>query len=451
MQFVWKYIDDLVGKGLEWTIIAQLLFYVSATMVPLALPLAVLLSSLMTFGNLGEHFELVAMKSAGISLQKVMRPLAITAIIISIFAFFFSNNVLPLANLKMGSLLFDVKEQKPALNIKEGIFYNGIDDFVIKVGSKDKDGQTIHDVMIYDHRKHNGNNNLTIARTGKMLMTKDKRYMIFTLSDGCNYEELVDDRAKKNTRPMVRTNFKEEYRRFDLSAFQFSKTNEEFFKDNYQMMNLKQLEASADSQKTDLHKMRSEFSQKFTKNYFFYSTIDSTKLQKSDTIPALEGDLLTGLSKVDRMMAIETALAQARNIKQSIDFSTENFQTRERFLIRYDIEWHRKFTLSIACLVLFLVGASLGAIIRKGGFGLPIVVSVLFFILFHIVSITSEKFVREGVIPAWEGMWIASIIFLPVGIYLTIKATSDSKLFDSDVYAKLFEFIYKRIRKQKKA
>ena len=181
MQFLWKYVDDLVGKGLEWHVILQLLFYASATFVPLALPLAILLSSLMTFGNMGEHFELVALKSSGISLQKFMRPLIIMVVVICLLAFFFSNYILPIANLKMGSLLYDVREQKPALNIKEGVFYKGIENYVIKVGKKDSDGEGIHQIMIYDHSQRMGNINLTYAESGRMKTTDDKKYLVFTL------------------------------------------------------------------------------------------------------------------------------------------------------------------------------------------------------------------------------------------------------------------------------
>ena len=222
MQFLWKYIDDFVGKGLEWYIIAQLMFYVSATFVPMALPLAVLLSSLMTFGNLGEKYELTAIKAAGISLRSVMKPLVVISILISVFAFYFSNNVMPYANLKFRSLLYDVQSKKPAVNIQEGVFYNGIDGFIIKIGKKDSDGINIHNVMIYNHSKRMGNTNLTLARSGKMELTPDNRFLIFTLYDGSNYEEDLSSQENMLKRPLTRTTFKEEYRRFDLSAFAFS-------------------------------------------------------------------------------------------------------------------------------------------------------------------------------------------------------------------------------------
>lgn len=240
MQFLWKYIDDLVGKGLDPYIIIKLMVYVSVTLVPLALPLSLLLSSIMTFGNLAEHFELTACKSAGLSLQRIMRPLTITAVAICLTAFYFSNYVLPVANLKMNALLYDVRQQKPALLIKEGIFYNGIDGYSIRIGKKDSDGKTIEDIMIYDHTENRGNTKMILAERGKMAMSDDERYLLLTLYKGSSYEE-QENRGAKITRPLLRTEFEEELVRFDLNSFKMTRTNEQLFKDNYQMLNLWQL------------------------------------------------------------------------------------------------------------------------------------------------------------------------------------------------------------------
>ena len=218
MQFLWKYIDDLVGKGLEWYVIMKLLFFASSTFVPMALPLAILLSSLMTFGNLGEHYELVTMKAAGVSLFRIMRSLVLVSILISGLAFYFSNIILPKANLKFLSLLFDVREKKLAFNLREGVFYNGIDGFVIRVGKKDADGNTIRDVMVYDHTKHMGNVSMTVAEWGKMELSADKRYLVFKLNNGYNYEERIDLRRNEITRPFQRTKFTEQNQMFDLSG-----------------------------------------------------------------------------------------------------------------------------------------------------------------------------------------------------------------------------------------
>lgn len=445
MQWLWKYIDDLVGKGLEWTIVAQLLFWASTTMIPLALPLAILLSSIMTFGNIGEHYELVALKASGISLQRIMTPLIVLTCCLCISAFYFSNNLLPYANLKMGSLLYDVKEQKPALSIKEGIFYNGIDGYVIKVGKKDPDGVTVYNIMIYDHTARMGNISLTVAEKGKMEMTADKRYLIFSLSSGINYYEKTDSRSASSNHPLQRTKFKEEIRRFDLSGFAFNKTNEEFFKDNYQMMNIGQLKMTSDSLNIKLELAKDEYTKNTRNNFYFFNTQykDSTI---TDTSKALTGIFLSNFDKDEKVKIVDKALNMARGIKDHIFYNNEDLQARKKFIIRHEIEWHRKFTLSIACLVLFFIGAPLGAIIRKGGFGLPIVVSIIFFVMFHVVSFTFEKMVRESVLPVYQGMWMPSFLFLPLGIFLTFKATSDSTLFDTNAYLTLIKRLLLKIK-----
>ena len=263
MQFLWKYIDDLVGKGLDFITVAQLLFYASVTFVPMALPLAILLASLMTMGNLGENYELVAAKSSGISFRKIMMPLVFLSVFISGLAFYFSNQVLPVANLKMFSLLFDVTEQKPALNIQEGVFYKDIDGYVIKVGEKDRDGQTIHRVLIYDHSQFTENNSVTIAESGTMVTSEDKRTLVFTLYNGTNYTEPRNNRQSLTRRPLQRIHFKEEQIRFDLSSFAMNRTDEELFKEHYQMMNLKQLNKSVDSLRTDRSEKTNEISDAF--------------------------------------------------------------------------------------------------------------------------------------------------------------------------------------------
>ncbi len=283
MQFLWQYIDDLVGKGLEWYIIAELLFYASFTFVPLALPLAILLSSLMTFGNLGEHYELVAMKSSGISLRTIMKPMIIMSILISGFAFYFSNNVLPVANLKFKSLLYDVRKKKLAVNIKEGIFYNDMEDYIIRVGKKGKDGKSIYKVMIYNHTGRWGNTDVTVADSGFMESTPDGRYLIFTLYDGYNYQDKLDQKDSKKTTPFQRTFFKTQQRKFDLSAFELNRTNEDLFKNNYQMLNIRQLDYFIDSLGTSIRKRRSNLAQNFPRNYKAYLNLDSTYKPGSDT------------------------------------------------------------------------------------------------------------------------------------------------------------------------
>ena len=433
MQFLWKYIDDLVGKGLDWIIIFKLMIYVSVTLVPLALPLSLLISSIMTFGNMAEHFELTAFKSAGVSLQKVMRPLVFSAIAISFLAFYFSNYVLPVANLKMNALLYDVRQQKPALLIKEGIFYNGIDGYSIKIGKKEKDGKTIQDVMIYDHSENRGNTKLILAESGKMAMSDDERYLLLTLYKGSSFEEL-ENKPGKNSRPLMRTEFDEQLVRFDLSSFKMTRTNEQLFKDNYQMLNLRQLSYSSDSIENRLKVRRLEL----FKTLLTSTSIDSGKNQSLRKTSFHKNNFLENFAPDRRGLIASNALYAARNIKSITDDNIMDKEIKTKSLAKHQIEWQRKFTLSFACLILFFIGAPLGAIIRKGGLGMPIVVSIIFFVIYHVISISGEKFAREGVIPVWKGMWLSSIILLPVGIFLTYKATTDSALFDIEAYKKLF-------------
>ncbi len=433
MMFIFKYIDDFVGKGIDARILSELFFYFSLTTIPMALPLAILLSSLMTFGNLGEHFELTAMKSSGLSLQKIMAPLIFTTVCLSVGAFYFSNNILPYTNLKAGSLLYDVRESKPALLFKEGVFNNSIQGFSIRVNKKDKDGKTLRDLLIYDHRDMKGNTTVLSAKYGKMEETGDKMFLVLTLKDGVSYKDMNDNPKDTETHPMVRDKFEERVIRFDLSEFKMNRTNEDLFKSNFQMMTLSQLNAVSDSLNKKNDKRRAEFSLHLNNSYYSKSTKFLSKLDSSK-IAVTTNDYFAQLSKPQKLSIIEAATNMARNAKAAAEGIDSEIISEDYSIYRCEVEWHRKFTLSIACLVLFFIGAPLGAIIRKGGLGMPVVVSVFFFILFHILSITGEKLAKEGEVLPYQGMWMATAILLPVGIFLTIKATSDSTLFDLNAY-----------------
>jgi lipopolysaccharide export system permease protein len=434
MQFLWKYVDDLVGKGLEWYIIAELLFYASATFVPLALPLAILLSSIMTMGSLGENYELVALKSAGISLTRIMWPLVVISLFLVLSAFYFSNNIFPVANLKMGSLLYDVRQQRPAFNILEGIYYKGIDNFIIKVQEKESDGNTLRNIKIYDHSERRGNTNLTIAEWGTMEFTEDEMFLVFTLYNGNNYQDVKPRDPRDMSRPFQRTYFSKQTRMFDLSAFNLERTDEALFKKNFQMLNVRQLIHFEDSLKNELQSRQDLFFTNVMASLFFYNGMDSLAKTNLGSHDSLNINLMEFHEYGRRQLIITQAMNQIRQIKENSQFSHEEFRHRVRTLARYQIEFHRKFTLSFACLVLFMIGAPLGAIIRKGGFGLPVVISVLFFVVFHVISMMGEKFVREGVLEAWQGMWMSSVLLLPVGVLLIIQSTTDSAVLDTDSY-----------------
>jgi lipopolysaccharide export system permease protein len=441
MQFLWKYVDDLVGKGLEWYVIAELLFYASSTFVPLALPLAILLSSLMTFGNMGEQYELVAMKASGISLRRIMKPLVVLSLIISLAAFLFSNNILPIANLKFGALLYDVRQQKLTLNIKEGVFYNGLEGFTIRINNKNDETNTIRDVMIYNHTDRQGNIKLTTARHGKMEIAPDKSTLLFHLYDGFNYEDVTNRTGYQNTRPFQKIKFGEQTRRFTGLETAMNRTDEELFRNNYQMMNLQQLTSYRDSLEAELELKEKNLLKSINERFVNYAQYDTLAAGTAPGKPVMAArDTLYQLKKVDRDIrkaALNYAIQSARSAKTNLEFSIPDFEKRRERIRKHNIEWHRKFTLSIACLILFFIGAPLGAIIRKGGLGMPVVVSILFFVIYHIISITGEKYARAGVLEPYIAMWLASVILLPVGIFLTYKATTDSPLLDAEAWNKL--------------
>lgn len=443
MQFLWKYVDELVGKGLEWYVITELLFYASSTFVPLALPLAILLSSLMTFGNLGENYELVAMKASGISLRRIMKPLIALSIIISLAAFFFSNNVLPIANLKFHSLLYDVRQQKLTLNIKEGIFYNGIDGFTIRIKEKDQEKNTIKDVMIYNHTDRMGNIKLTTAEWGKMELTPDKSTLVFNLYNGYNFEDIVNRKGYKKTRPFQRSKFSEQTRRFSGLDFALNRTDENLFRNNYQMMNLEQLRVFRDSLDIELALRKDKLNESIRSRFVYFRRIDTTYYERDSLPPTIAGaDTIYHIDDVSNATlerAVDFALQSARSAKNNLEFSIRDFEKRAERIRKHDIEWHRKFTLSIACFILFFIGAPLGAIIRKGGLGMPVVVSIVFFVIYHIISITGEKYARAGVLEPEFAMWMASGILLPLGIFLTYKATTDAPLLDAESWNKVIK------------
>ncbi len=432
MMFIFKYIDDFVGKGLDFSILFELFFYFSLTTIPMALPLAILLSSLMTFGNMGEHFELTALKSAGLSLNKIMAPLTISTICISVAAFYFSNNVLPYTNLKAGSLLYDVRMSKPSLMFKDGVFNNSIEGFSIRVNKKGADGKTLNGILIYDHREMMGNNVVLYAKSGTMEETADRSYLILKLHNGGSYKEVVGSSNKK-TYPLIRDKFNYREIRFDLSEFKLTRTKEELFKTNSQMLNISQLNVFIDSLNGKRYERQTAFNKQLKDIY--YPRI-SKLLATKDTL-SKKKILATAFkkqSKATQLSIIESAMNIARSSKVYVESTLSDFEIDDYSKSKYKAEWHRKFTLSIACIVLFFIGAPLGAIIRKGGLGMPVVISIVFFIIFHILSITGEKLANEGEIETWLGMWMATLILLPIGVFLTYKATADSALFDVDAY-----------------
>ncbi|MEJ7693624.1 LptF/LptG family permease [Daejeonella sp.] len=450
MLFLFKYIDDLIGKGFEWYVILELLLYASTTQIAMALPLAILLSSIMTFGSLGENYELVAIKSAGIPLQRAMMPLIITVGLLSIGAFLFSDYILPKANLKMGSLLYDVRNQKAAFLIKDGIINNSIPGYAIRVRKKDAD-QTLHDVRIWDRNTSNGNLNSLLAKEGRMYTTDDNQMLVLKLKDGYRYEETPGTSGTYNPRQrFMRTQFKETEQKFDLSSFGLKRTDEDLFKSNYQMMSLNQLKMYRDS-----FELKGDSNIRST-----YKDVDLlARTYRTDSLSPkaavkLKGkykDVLELVPKDKHLSAITAGKDQIRTVRDVLGrkqlFTADNKGRIRGFLI----ELNRKFTLAASCMVLFFIGAPLGAIIRKGGLGLPVVMSVLFFLLYHIISTIGEKYAKDGSLSPFIGMWIAIFVLAPLGAFLTYKATADSVLFDADYYKRWFKRLFTKKESQASA
>ena len=458
MQFLWRYLDEIVGKGLGAAVISELLLYASSSLVPMALPLAVLLSSIMTFGNLAEHYELMAIKSAGISLVKIMRPLVVFVIGVSICAFLFSNNILPYTNLKMKTLLYDIKHQKPEISIPEGVFSDAIENYTIKVGHKSHKSSMLYDIMIYNHTQENGNRDITLADSGTMVITKDKRYMVITLYNGTNYVEEMEKRRRWDNKsyPLRTTKFKEERFMIDLSGMDFERSDEDLYKSGYAMLNLNQLQYTTDSLKNNFNTSTDGYLKVITEEKYFkrmaHKGVDSLWYQNSEIPTTTEINVdsaITTISRSNRSGVLSYAVENARDAKKYISQTASDFQSRQRIIKRYEIEWHRKFTLSIACILLFFIGAPLGAIIRKGGIGTPIVVSVLFFVIYYVINISCEKAAKMGTWPAWLGMWTSSIVFLPMGAFLTYKAVKDATFLELSTYTDFFRKVFEKMMKNR--
>lgn len=435
MLFLFKYIDDLIGKGFEWYVILELMMYASATNVAMALPLAILLSSIMTFGSLGENYELVAIKSAGVSLTRAMYPMIILVSLLSMAAFVFSDYMLPVANLKYYSLLYDARQQKSTNLLPEGIFSSSFPGYTIRVKRKDPDGQRLYDMMIYEKSPTTGSNSVIFAKEGSMFRTPDDSYLVLKLKNGIRYEETNGDKGYNPRQRLTRLRFKETEQKFDLSNLKFKRTNESEFKSAYQMMNLKQLN---DANKQIQHGLDSALNTEFRalSPYVKYFAVPSQK--RSHQATYYVGDnMLSTFKPTERVSAISSALGEVRSLNDIVNPKVDNEKETLKNLRRTIVEYQRKFTLSAACLVLFLIGAPLGAIIRKGGLGLPVVVSVIFFLIYHIISTIGEKSAKDGNIPPAVGMWISIVVLTPLGLFLTYKAATDSAIFDTDSY-KLF-------------
>ena len=441
MLFLFKYIDDLIGKGFEWYIILELMLYASATNVQMALPLSVLLSSIMTYGALGENYELVAIKAAGISLRRAMYPMMVIITILSIAAFAFSDYMLPKANLKYFSLLYDARQQKSANFLPEGVFSSSFPGYSIRVKKKDADGQTLHDIMIYAKNAAENNTDVLIAKEGKMYRTPNGQFLVLKLKDGVKYMETAGQNNYNYRERLTRYRFKETEQKFDISALKFNRTDESEFKSAYQMMNLKQLKDNA-AVTTRQIDSGLNVNYKLITSYIKYFALPAKPAVKKYV--TAKDKAFSNLKTNEKLAAMANASNEARSVQDLVKNRSEHQTELQKNVQRADLEYQKKFTLSAACIALFLIGAPLGAIIRKGGLGLPVVVSVIFFLVYYIISTIGEKSVKDGDLSPIIGSWIAIAIITPVGIFLSYKAATDSAIFDVDIYKRFFNKLIKK-------
>lgn len=447
LQFIWRYMDDLVGKGLNFSDIAEFLWYACWTFVPMSLPMSVLLSSLMVFGNLGEHYELVAMKAAGIPLRRTMLSTVLASVVISGVAFYFANNAVPKAYKLHRQKYQEMQRTRPAVNVQEGIYYYGIPDYVIRVGQREDDGLYLEDVQIYDHSEKKGNRAVTMSNTGSMFTREDGRYLVFNLYDGFSYGEDVEQAKfggsdrKNSDDSFTRIKFDTQTLIIDLSEYEGPEVNDDMYGRHQKSLGLRALGKQIDTLRMRAENRVQELVKAMKgRNYYLDFLVggDSSVLSRMDAALAQGGFepayALPECTKRD----FQDAARAAESIANDMTYYKKDIQYQQERLNSYRVEEHKKFSLSVGCLILFFIGAPLGALIRKGGMGMPLVVSVLLFIIYYTLSVIGEKAAIEGSMTCTLGSWLATIVFLPFGLLLTVQATIDSSLVDADTWRKLF-------------
>jgi len=455
MQFLWMHVNDLVGKGVEIPVLFEFFIYATMSVIPLALPLAILLASLMTFGNLGEKFELTAMKSAGVSLFRIMRPLTIFIGIIAIGAFFFSNYVLPASQSKLWALIFSLRQKNPELDIPVAEFYDGIEGYNIYVGKKNPRTGLMQNMMIYDYSQGFENASVTVADSGRVFFTQDNRYLLLRLYSGESFENLDQQQqravsSQKNV-PYRRETFRQKQILIDFNT-ELSRFDESVLQDQHVSKNVRQLVASIDSVSILSRERAQSQGETLTKNNYFgrerVAGLDLGGRDTSQTQFKIK-DLRASLNNEKLKVGLEVAVEKATAKRETIMYNSAMLEEYNNYIRKHEIELNRKYTLSFACLIFFFIGAPLGAIIRKGGLGAPIVISVVMFIIYYIIDNAGYKMAREGLWPVWQGMWLSSSVLLPIGAFLTWKAATDSGLFNPEVWLKVYERFIENVKKSK--
>lgn len=454
MQFFWKYIDDLMGKGLEVSIIVELLFYVSAGLIPLALPLAILLSSVMTFGNLSENNELTALKSSGLSLYRIIQPLFMLVIVIAMFTFYFSNYVIPVANLKWHTLIWDIQNTKISAALTPGVYNTEFEGYSIKV-DEGKDNE-FKGILIHDHTVPTKIKTVR-AESGKMYKSKNGKVLFFKLRNGLVTEELEPvtpkklpngtiHRAKSN-HPAQKSTFQYAYYKINLSGFEMQQTDEDFLTDKHEMLNVFQINAATDS----IRKKSRYFLNNFTKSvqsqhpYFNAVNYDPSKESRvtvdvddvKDTIP-IHVVTFAQLPYQEKLNAIDKARSSLRTINRNMDGQIRFIENMGKDLDSYMVEFNRKFALTVSILVLFFIGAPLGAIVGRGGFGAPVIIAALLFMLYYVLISVGDNLSQAGTLPPWLGMWFSAFVLAPIAFFVTRAAAMDTPINSGEYWRKKF-------------
>ena len=437
MQFLWRYVDELVGKGLDMSVIAQFFFYSALTLVPISLPLAILLASLITFGNFGERYELLAMKAAGISLLKIMRPLAFFVCGLVAVSFYFQNVVGPIAQTKLYTLIISMKQKSPELDIPEGVFYSEIPDYNLKIAKKNRKTGMMYDVMIYNLKDGFENAHIIYADSGRMEMTADKQHLWLHLYSGDLFENLRAQNMKSQNVPYRREEFREKHTIIEFDS-DFNMADASIMSNTSAAKDMSMLQASIDSMKMVGDSIGRQYYREVSEGNFR----TTYGLTKEDTVKIMEANIteynIDSLYEVAPLMQkqkiISAATSRAENLSSDINFKSYTMGSHDYSMRKHEIEWHKKITISLSCLLFFFIGAPLGGIIRKGGLGMPVIVSVMVFIIYYIIDNMGFKMARDGVWDAWEGMWLSSVVLTPMGIFLTYKAVKDSVILNADTY-----------------
>lgn len=470
LQFMLKYFDDILGKDLSVIVLLEFLFYFAVRITPDALPLAILLSSIMTFGNLGENNELVAIKSSGVSLIRTLFPLFIISILITFFAFFSNNNFVPKANLKALSLLYDIKRKKPSMDLKEGQFYNGIPGYTIKVQKKISD-ELLKGVIIYDHVTYPGNNRVILSDSSYMYSVLNNRYLIFELYDGFSFSEVPSAKSKvKKINQFYRNEFSKMKIVFDMSSFDLERTKEELFAGDYRMKNINQLSNSIDSlsyyrdkQKYIMLKTSNSFYKYHMKNKFIFpSSVDYIRKELKEENLVLDyftfkdtSDLSLGFDYMKNIIDLNNqndiylkALNTARNIKTNLSINTAKIKAHNYEINKNKIELLKKYAQAFACISMFLIGAPLGSLMKRGGIGIPVIISIFFYIIYYVLNLLGLKWAREAIISPELAAWLSNLVLLPIGLFLLYHTRKDSKIFDIDYYISFFNKIIRKYKNQ---